>query len=278
MMASALSRVCAMGLHRATSLLSWGHGRGGDTGHVRAPPEACSPSPLPSTPLTHAALGPGDVGVEEIQHPLQEGPRLLGGQAESGDASPPPSPFHAPCPLCASTRAFRPPPSSSNRAASPPRPLPTSPPGQPPSGAGRAHVFDDVHHLPPQELLGLLGCVQRGFCLCLGQKGLSGGFLGCRGAGWTQDPPPRGSPRAGQPGSAPGRCSPSGFAGQDGEGGSETCTPWLSPDPPSQHPRHLPHPSSAHQWPREARLQLPVQLPQLGSASLQVLFHIRTLK
>lgn len=99
-----------------------------------------------------------------------------------------------------------------------------------------------------------------------------------RGRVYAEPPLPRGSPRAGRPGSAPGRCSPSGFAGQGGEGGSETCTPQLSPDPPSQHPRHLPHPSSAHQRPREARLQLPVQLPQLGSASLQVLFHIRTLK
>lgn len=47
---------------------------------------------------------------------------------------------------------------------------------------------------------------------------------------------------------------------------------------PSQHPQDLHHPSIAHQRSREAHLHLLVQLPQLASVSLQVLFHIRALE
>lgn len=46
----------------------------------------------------------------------------------------------------------------------------------------------------------------------------------------------------------------------------------------SQNPQDFPHLGITHQLPREAHLHLLIQLPQLESISLQVLFHIHALQ
>lgn len=76
----------------------------------------CSPSSPSLHPTkegsTHPALGPGDVGLKEVQQLLQEGPRVLRGASGEWRCCTP-SPLHAPCPLRVRIRAVRPPQPSS---------------------------------------------------------------------------------------------------------------------------------------------------------------------
>lgn len=121
----------------------------------------------------------------------------------------------------------------------PPGPRPHPHPGSPPAGHGELTFLMMFTISLPRKSWVSLAWSSVVFVCAWGRRcsqRCDGGFLGCHRAGGMQKPPPHSSPRAGQPGSAPGRCSPSGFAGGDGERGSETCTPWLSPDPPTQHP------------------------------------------